>query len=105
MNYAHLKFQRETPLTERHPRNYPGVKFSGDVKAHGVSLGQQFAQAKQNPNDQVGGFDQRKLLKIQLRAGEKNVPEFEHMPGIEIVSQERHSVVLAFVSSWRSTLV
>ena len=98
MNYAHLKFQRETPLTERHPGKPPRTKFEGDIKAHGRALGTQFAIARISPNDQVGGFDQRKLLKIQLRAGEKIVPPFERIRGIEIVSQERHSVVLAFAT-------
>jgi hypothetical protein len=46
----------------------------------------------------LGGFDDRKLLKIQLREGEKSVPAFEQIPGIEIVSQEAGAVVLTFAT-------
>ncbi|MFN3417686.1 MAG: S8 family peptidase [Caldimonas sp.] len=46
----------------------------------------------------MGGFDDRKLLKIRLHAGDKSVPAFDAIPGVEIVSQEDEAVVLAFAS-------
>ncbi|MBP6711270.1 MAG: peptidase S8, partial [Propionivibrio sp.] len=48
--------------------------------------------------EDVGGFDDRKLLKIRLRAGDKSVPAFDAIPGVEIVSQEDESIVLAFAT-------
>ncbi|MDX9701322.1 MAG: S8 family serine peptidase, partial [Rhodocyclaceae bacterium] len=48
--------------------------------------------------EDLGGFDDRKLLKIQLRAGDKSVPAFDAIPGVEIVSQEDESIVLAFAT-------
>lgn len=48
--------------------------------------------------EDIGGFDDRKLLKIQLRAGDKSVPAFDAIPGVEIVSQEDESIVLAFAT-------
>ncbi|HMW29775.1 MAG TPA: S8 family peptidase [Plasticicumulans sp.] len=48
--------------------------------------------------EDVGGFDDRKLLKIRLRAGDKNVPAFDTIPGVEIISQEDASIVLAFAT-------
>jgi len=48
--------------------------------------------------EDLDGFDDRKLLKIQLREGEKSVPAFEQIPGIEIVSQEAGAVVLTFAT-------
>lgn len=98
MSYSHLEFRREAPLTDRHPRKHPGIKFPGDPKAHGAALATQFARARKAPSDQIPGFDQRKLLKIRLRAGEKSVPELSRIPGVEIVSQEDHSIVLAFAT-------
>lgn len=99
MSYSHLEFRREAPLTDRHPRNHPGVKFPGDIKAHGAALADQFAKARKAPSDLIPGYDQRKLLKIRLRAGEKSMPEeLSKIPGVEIVSQESHSIVLAFAT-------
>ncbi|AJW44660.1 S8 family peptidase [Pseudomonas aeruginosa] len=46
----------------------------------------------------IGGFDNRKLLKIRLHAGDKSVPPFDAIPGVEIVSQEDEAVVLAFAT-------
>ena len=45
--------------------------------------------------EDVDGFDDRLLIKIQLREG-ATVPDLNAIPGVEIVSQEDKSVVLAF---------
>ncbi|KOO84589.1 peptidase S8 [Stenotrophomonas maltophilia] len=47
----------------------------------------------------IGGYDDRKLIKIQLRHGESLPPDsFQAIPGVEIVSQEEKTVVLAFAT-------
>jgi hypothetical protein len=56
-------------------------------------------------NEDVGGFDDRKLLKIRLREGERQLPEFEAIAGLEVVSQEGHELVLAFATAAALNLV
>jgi len=53
----------------------------------------------------VGGFDDRKLLKIRLREGERQLPDFSLIDGLEVVSQEGHEVVLAFATAAGLNLV
>lgn len=99
MSYEHLRLGRETPLTDRHPRNFPGVRPPADPRGLGTILAQSLRAARQHAvQEDLGGFDDRKLLKIQLREGEKSVPAFEQIPGIEIVSQEAGAVVLTFAT-------
>ncbi|MEZ5454220.1 MAG: S8 family peptidase [Thiothrix sp.] len=63
-------------------------------------MGQKFQHAKVVIEQQQSpGFDNRKLLKVTLREGEKVVPDFENISGVEIVSQEAGSVILAFVDN------
>ena len=99
MSYEHLRLGRESPLTDRHPRNFPGVRPPADPRGHGAALAQSLSACRQPvPQAELGGFDDRKLLKIQLRDGEKSVPAFDLIPGIEIVSQEAETVVLTFAT-------
>ena len=99
MAYEHLRLEREAPSTERHPRRHPGIRPPADPRAHGAALAGRLDQARQRAMaEDVGGFDDRKLLKIRLRAGDKSVPAFDAIPGVEIVSQEDESIVLAFAT-------
>ncbi|OYW92280.1 MAG: hypothetical protein B7Z23_06650, partial [Pseudomonadales bacterium 32-61-5] len=62
-------------------------------------LAQKLVVARERIGEEdLGGFDDRKLLKIQLHAGDKSVPAFDTIPGVEIVSQEDESIVLAFAT-------
>ena len=75
MAYEHLRLEREAPSTERHPRRHPGIRPPADPRAHGAALAGRLDQARQRAMaEDVGGFDDRKLLKIRLRAGDKSVP-------------------------------
>lgn len=99
MAYEHLRLEKEAPLTERHRRRSIGAAAPADPRAHGATLLQSFHGLQQQVAQRdIGGFDERKLLKIRLRAGEKQLPDFESIPGLEIVSQEEHTIVLAFAS-------
>ena len=98
MAYQHLRLEREAPLTERHRRRGFGAAAPADPRGHGSTLLHSFTLAKQQLQQDVGGFDERKLLKIRLRQGERQLPDFELIPGLEIVSQEANTVVLAFAS-------
>jgi hypothetical protein len=102
MAYEHLRLEREAPVNLRHPRRFVGSIPPADPRAHGAVLGQKLQAAKTRLTDpaqaDLGGFDNRKLLKIRLRAGDKSVPPFDAIPGVEIVSQEDEAVVLAFAT-------
>ena len=102
MAYEHLRLEREAPTNPRHPRGFGGGFKPDNPRAYGVELGQRFEAAKARITDptqaDIGGFDDRKLLKIRLHAGDKSVPPFDAIPGVEIVSQEGEAVVLAFAS-------
>lgn len=97
MAYEHLQFSREAPLADRHRRQDKRPRFRpADPRAFGGSLRQSLTNAEQRAAEEdVGGFDERVLLKIQLREG-ASVPELNAIHGIEIISQEDKSIVLAF---------
>lgn len=99
MSYEHLRLERESPLTQRHPRRYRRGPPPADASAHGARLRQKLDEVRQPALiEDVGGFDDRKLLKIRLQPGDKSVPGFDQIPGVEIVSQEDESIVLAFAT-------
>lgn len=100
MSYEHLRLEREAPLTERYRKpGFGGGQSPPDVRAHGRRLAQKLEQVRQHALvDDIGGFDARKLIKIRLQPGENRVPQFEHIRGVEVVSQEDESIILAFAT-------
>ncbi len=98
MSYEHLRLGRETPLTERHARRFHPTPPPADPRGHGSALLQKLRHMQQDvASGEIGGFDDRKLLKLRLRAGE-SLLNFENIPGIEIVSQEDKEIVITFAS-------
>lgn len=97
MPYEHLKFSRETPLTERHRRQDRRPRFRPeDPRAYGYALRQGFEEARQRAAaEDLGGYDDRILFKVHLRE-DASLPALQEIPGVELVSQEDKSVVLAF---------
>ncbi|MDH2239722.1 S8 family peptidase [Pigmentiphaga sp. GD03639] len=103
MAYEHLRLDREEPINLRHPRRGGGGFTPQDPRAYGAALGTKFQAARGRITDpdqaDIGGYDDRKLIKIQLRHGESLPPDsFQAIPGVEIVSQEEKTVVLAFAT-------
>ena len=100
MSYEHLRMSREEPQPERHrKRGFSSTPKPEDPKQFGLNLGHKLREN----NERISlltenGFDQRKLIKIRLAEGVGAVPEFDRIPGVEIVSQEDESVVLAFAT-------
>ena len=99
MPYEHLHFSREMQLTDRHRRQDKRRRFRPeDPKAFGELLRQNLNSMRQRgAGEDIGGFDDRLLIKVQLRKGAM-VPDLDAIPGVELVSQENKSVVLAFAS-------
>ncbi len=99
MAYEHIRITRDEPVRERHPRQFfPPNLRPDDPRGFGQRLGASLATAKgQIQVADIGGFDSRLLLKVNLREGAP-LPELEAIGGISIVSQEDKTVVLAFAT-------
>lgn len=94
----HLRLERETPITDRHRRRDGRPRFRpDDPRQFGRDLGNKLEAAKAAFGEDLDGYDNRRLLKISLRPGE-SLPDLTAIPGIEIVSQEDLSLVLAFAT-------
>jgi len=98
MPYEHLQFSRETSLTERYRRRDRRPGFTpANRRQFGQQMGQHFSTARQRAREAtVGGYDERLLLKVRIREGER-IPDLEAIPGVELVSQEDQHVLLAFL--------
>lgn len=100
MSYVHLRLGREVPATQRHPRQFRGITPPADPQNHGRNLGESLHRYREQLADHdIGGFDDRRLIKIRLRDGGKVLPELGVIEGVEIVSQEDDAIVLAFATS------
>lgn len=97
MPYEHLPFSRETTLADRYRRQDKRPRYKpDDPRGFGRKLGASLTEAARTAAEQdVGGFDDRLLLKVTLREGEQ-LPDLNAIPGIELVSQEDKTIVLAF---------
>ena len=98
-NHPHLQLEREQPVTERRPRlGFPSVEPPDDPQAHGSHLGERLRAAREAAATDVGGYDERRLIKITLT--KKVSPEdiARASGNIEVVSQEEETLVLAFAT-------
>jgi len=97
-SYPHLPLQREEPVTEKRPGNYYSPPPPADPAAHGRTLGLQLQKTIQQTEQDLGGFDDRKLFRFQVEKG-FNPDELKRISReIEFVSQEDDEIVVAFVS-------
>jgi hypothetical protein len=99
MEYEHLPLPAEPDRTERHrPPGFPRVSIPSDKRAFGAALGRKLQVARERLDQDISGYDERRVLKIRLRDGEA-LPDLEAIPGIEILSQESKELVLTCASS------
>jgi len=102
MSYEHLRISRETPQPERHRRQVkkPLAPPPSDPRQFGSSLLGRFSNYQRQPEFRdATGFDDRKLIKIRLTEGVGILPKFEQITGVEVLSQEGKSIVLAFATA------
>lgn len=95
----HLELRREEPVVERRPRGRPPVvPPPDDPRGHGAILGERLQAARAAAATDVGGYDERRLIKITLT--DKIQPEevARASAGVEIVSQEEGTLLLAFAT-------
>jgi hypothetical protein len=97
-SYPHIPLQREEPITEKRPGNYFPPKPPADPSAHGRELGLKLKETIRQTDQDIGGFDNRRLLRFQVDKN-LNPDELKKISReIEFVSQEDDEVVVAFVS-------
>jgi hypothetical protein len=97
--YPHLTLLREQPVNPRRPRPAPiRVPEPEDWRAFGADRRQSLQAARESAAQDVGGFDTRRLIKLELSTP-LDPAEFQSISReIEIVSQEERTVVLAFAT-------
>ena len=97
-SHPHLELGREEPVTGRRPpEGFPPAREMDDPRSHGAHLGERLQKAREAAAADLGGYDERRLIKIQL--AQKVSPEgIERAAGVEVVSQEDGTLVLAFAT-------
>ena len=94
MEYEHLRLPAEPDKTERHRRPvFSKPSVPSDKRAFGAELGGKLQVARERLDQDISGYDDRRILKIQLQEGEA-IPDLEAIPGIEILSQESKELVI-----------
>lgn len=98
-SHPHLELAREEPITER--RTHGGgarPEEPANFQQHAEGLRQHLQDVRQATEEQVGGYDARRLIKIELT--DKVLPEelARALDGVQIVSQEDGKLVLAFAT-------
>ncbi len=99
MPYEHIRISRDEPVRERHKsgRYFPPPPPS-DVQSFGQRLKSRLNQTVENAESlDVGGFDERLLVRITLRDGAAPPPLHE-IEGVSVISQEERTVLLAFAT-------
>jgi hypothetical protein len=97
--YPHLPLVREQPVNPRRSRLAPiRVPEPDNWRTFGESLRQSLLSAQELAAQDVGGFDDRRLIKLELSTP-LDPNEFQKISReIEIVSQEEKTVILAFAT-------
>lgn len=97
--YPHLPLAREQPVNPRRSRPPPPrPPQPADPRAFGAGLRQNLQAARTRAAEEIGGFDERRLIKLEL-ATPLDPESFRAISReIEIVSQEDRLVVLAFAT-------
>ena len=96
-SHPHLELRREEPVTERRPRRgFAPAEPPDDPRRHGATLVSHLRTARAAAEEDLGGYDERHLIKIELK--ERVPPEDVERAanGIQIVSQEEGTLILAF---------
>lgn len=95
----HLSLLREQPVNRRRPRPAPiRIPEPADTRAFGAALGARLSSARNRIARDLGGFDERRLIKLELDSRLDPDALKKITRDIELVSQEGDSVVLAFAA-------
>jgi hypothetical protein len=99
-SYPHLRISREEPVNERRPGTYFPSKPPADPAAFGRRLQASLEKAVEHTSQDLGGFDERRLFRFEVEKGFQpdDIRKLARA-GIELVSQEDGTVVVAFASA------
>lgn len=98
--FPHLPLNREEPVTEKRPGTWPPPpEPPDDPPAHGRMLIERLESAKKQTDEDIGGFDDRRLFRFTVNKGFDPDTLRNISPEIEFVSQEGDEIVVAFVST------
>ena len=97
-SHPHLQLAREEPVNERRPSRPPHLQAPDDPERHAAMLASRLRTQLETPPEDIGGYDDRRLIKIFL--GQKISPEdvAKASGGVEVVSQDGDELVLAFAT-------
>lgn len=98
-NFPHLNIQREAPVNEKRSGNPPKPFIPGDIPAHGRGLLTKLGNAKEEANEDVGGFDERRLFRFTVQKGFNPDDLRKISTEIEFVSQEDETIVIGFATN------
>ena len=98
-SHPHLELSRTGPVTQRRrpPRWGPGTSIEDSV-GHGQRLRERLREFRETPDATIGGFDPRLLIKLELSEKKSLQNIARALGGVEIVSQEAETLVLAFAT-------
>ncbi len=97
MRHQHIRIAREEPSNERKPGKPPRKPLPDDPRGVGTRLQASLRRALESDTSAYG-YDVRRLLKLEVAAGFR--PEdLAAIQGIEVLSQEEKTVVLAFADA------
>ena len=98
-SHPHLELGREHPIPQRRSRKaFPKVEPPEDPRSHGEVLGQRLRDARTAASTDLGGYDERLLIKIELKQKVRPEDIERTSGGVEIVSQENGTLILAFAT-------
>ncbi|MBI1765898.1 MAG: S8 family peptidase [Acidobacteria bacterium] len=96
--YPHLPIVREEPVNPKRPGNPPQRPKPANPQEHGARVLHTLQQTLNAPVAEVGGFDDRRLLRIEVNKGFQP-DNLAAIPGVEVISQEDEKVVLTFADA------
>lgn len=98
-SYPHLPLVRERPVNPRRARPAPiRVPEPADWRAFGSGLRRGLEAARERAALDLGGFDERRLIKLEMSTSLDPAELQRISREIEVVSQEDKTIVLAFVT-------
>jgi hypothetical protein len=97
--FPHLTLNREEPITEKRPGRYFSPLPPADPPAHGRKLQESLESAKKQTDNDVGGFDDRRIFRFTVDKSFDPDALRKVSPEIEFVSQEGEEIIVAFVST------
>ncbi len=98
-SFLHLSLNREEPVTEKRPGGKTHFLMPDDPSAHGRMLLERLESAVKQTDEDIGGFDDRRLFRFTVNKGFDPDTLRNVSPEIEFVSQEGDEIVVAFVST------